>query len=145
MADERRGQALVDRRGEHEHHQRTGVDEPVRDGPRDLDAPGRRELVRLVVPGVIERLVRRDDELERRLRDELLRRRVVGERSGDLAALLVVGDDDDARPLGEAAGGRPPNHPDDPLDHLVRDRSRLERAVHSPTGEDLAELHDRTV
>ena len=145
VADEGAREALVDRGGEHEHHQRAGVDVPVRHGPRDLDAPGLLELVRLVVPRVVARLVRGDDEVHRRLRDE--RVTVLGflERLGDRTALRLVGDDDDAAALAETARGRAANDADDALDLLTRQRLGVERAVHAPLGEDLAELHGRTV
>ena len=59
--------------------------------------------------------------------------------------LLVVGDDDDAAALAEAAGRGAANHARDPLDLLVRDRVGQERAVHPAPGEDVAELHVPTV
>ena len=67
VADERARETFVDRREQHEHHQRAGVDEPVRHGPRHLDAAGHRQLVRLVVAGVVERLVRREDQVNGRV------------------------------------------------------------------------------
>ena len=86
VADERAGQALVDRGQEHEHHQRAGVDEPVRHGPGDLDTARRGELVGLVVARVVERLVRRDDEVNRRVARRIARVELVlvGERVGEL-------------------------------------------------------------
>ena len=69
VADERAREALVDRGEQHEHHQRSRVDEPVGHGPRDLDAARRGELVGLVVAGVVERLVRGDHEQDRRVGD----------------------------------------------------------------------------
>ena len=59
--------------------------------------------------------------------------------------LLVVGDDDDAAALAEAAGRRAADHVRDPLDLLARERIGQERAVHPPPREDVAELHAATV
>ena len=81
---------FVDRGQEHEHHQRARIDEPVRDGPRHLGAARRRELVGFVVASVIERLVRRDHEQDRRVGDVVAtaaRVVLVAEGARDLGAL----------------------------------------------------------
>ena len=67
---------------------------------------------------------------------------LVAERGRDLGALGRVGDDHDAAALAEAAGRCAANHADDALDLLAGIGVGLERAVHAPSTEDLAELHE---
>ncbi len=144
MPDERACEPFVNRCFEHEQHQRAGVDEPVRHRPGHLDATGPLQLVRLVVTRVVERFVRGDHHVHRRVGDEVAAVRrvvVVAEGFGDLRALLGVGDDDDAAALTEAARRRVADDVRDALDLLARQRVGQERAVHAAAAENVAELH----
>ena len=66
---------------------------------------------------------------------------VVSERRCDLCPFRVVGDDDDASALAEAARRRAADHADDALDLLLWKGIGLEGPVHPALRKDLAELH----
>ena len=149
MAHEGRGEPFVERGEQDQHHRRSGVDEPVRHGPVDLDAAGRLQLVRLAIAIVVELLVRADDEVGGRGRDE--GRRSAGdvarlvEAASDLGAKPLVGHDHDALALAEPSARRAPDRQCDPLEDLAVDWVREEAPVHPPPCQDVAKLHPQAL